>query len=115
VLFTSPASGEDKGIATLYSFDGDVSIKSGAVWGVPPQNGMPIYHGDKFITGADSIIRIRFYDGSLLDILPNSNIKKKALTRAIPDRGKKGKRQGENPFSEEIYKLAENTVDTLDN
>jgi len=75
VLFTSPASGEDKGIATLYSFDGDVSIKSGAVWGVPPQNGMPIYHGDKFITGADSIIRIRFYDGSLLDILPNSNVR----------------------------------------
>ncbi len=75
VLFTSPAFGEDKGIATLYSFDGDVSIKSGAVWGVPPQNGMPIYHGDKFLTGADSIIRIRFHDGSLLDILPNSNVR----------------------------------------
>ncbi len=75
LLFTSPALSEDKGIATLYSFDGDVSIKSGAVWGVPPQNGMAIYHGDKFITGADSIIRIRFHDGSLLDILPNSNVR----------------------------------------
>jgi hypothetical protein len=84
VLFTSPALSEDKGIATLYSFDGDVSIKSGAVWGVPPQNGMPIYHGDKFLTGADSIIRIRFHDGSLLDILPNSNVR---VAEIIGDEG----------------------------
>lgn len=85
MLFTSPASGdEDRGIASLYSFEGNIAIKSKGVWGIAPRKGMPIYHGDKFITGLKDSLSIRFNDGSLLDILPNSNVR---VAELIGDEG----------------------------
>jgi len=89
MLFTSPALCEYQKIGSLYSFDGDVMMKSNGLWGEPPQKGMPVYHGDKFITGADGTIRILFHDGSLLDILPNSNVR---VAELIGDEGLSSKK-----------------------
>ncbi len=74
LLSATWAVAEEQVIATLHSFSGDIMMKSSGAWGVTPQNGMPLYHGDKIVTAAGSNARICFHDGSVLNILPDSNV-----------------------------------------
>jgi len=74
VFATTPGFADVREIATLHSFEGDVMMKNGGIWGVTPQCGMPIYHGDKIVTDPECRMRIRFPDGSVLDILPDSDV-----------------------------------------
>jgi hypothetical protein len=74
LLSAASAVAEEQIIATLHSFNGDIMMKSSGAWGVTPQNGMPLYHGDKIVTAAGSSARISFHDGSVLNILSDSNV-----------------------------------------
>jgi hypothetical protein len=74
LLSATSAVAEEQVIATLHSFNGDIMMKSSGAWGVAPQNGMPLYNGDKIVTAAGSNARISFHDGSVLNILSDSNV-----------------------------------------
>lgn len=84
LFIANPVFAGLEGVATLYSFSGDIFMKSDGLWGVEPQKGLPVYHGDKFTTAGDSFVRIRFHDGSFLDILPNTNVR---VAEIIGDEG----------------------------
>lgn len=69
------AQAAPKGIATLNSFKGEVRIKSLGSWGVKAAEGIPLYHGDKILTGDQSRVRITFADGAILNLDPNGLVR----------------------------------------
>lgn len=89
-----PANAETRGIAILDSVNGPFHMKSLGSYGTHAHVGMPVYHGDKIVTEGDSQVGIKFHDGSILEILPNTVVRitvnfveEKVVTRESP--GKK--------------------------
>lgn len=71
----TPAHSMLKGVGVIDSFEKDVSMRSMGSYGAHPEKDLPVYHGDKFVTGEDSQTRIRFHDGSSLEVYPNSAVR----------------------------------------
>lgn len=61
-----------KGIARLEALKGELRIKSLGSWGANVSAGSRLYHGDKFLTGDESRVRIVFKDGAVLNGGPNA-------------------------------------------
>lgn len=77
MLWSSPALAELqelKTVGVLESFEGAVLLKHKGFWGETPRAGMTLYHGDKVLT-REGTCQIRFADGSLLDVSPNSSVR----------------------------------------
>lgn len=62
-----------KQVATLSSYSGKVIIRSQGSWGVKPQNGLPLYSGDKVVTRIGNAT-LSFDDGAVIRIANNSNL-----------------------------------------
>ena len=74
MLWTSSASAELKTVGVLESFEGAILLKHKGFWGEAPRAGLTLYHGDKILT-REGTCQIRFADGSLLDVSPNSSVR----------------------------------------
>ncbi len=72
VCLQTPAAGALKGIGVIDAIDGVVRVKSLGSWGVASKTGLPLYPGDKLITGEDGEATVRFSDGATMAVSPNS-------------------------------------------